>query len=163
MTGLTNDEAEALLRSHGYNECLSARRSGRLSGFLRLLLDPLAAVLLLAAVVSGFLGQKLDATIITTIVLLGATINFVQSRRSAIAIEGLRAQVQPTATVLREGEWRQIPQRLLVPGDIICLAAGDLVPADSLLLSAEHLHVLQGALTGESFPAEKEAACGRQP
>jgi Mg2+-importing ATPase len=163
LTGLTNREAEALLHSHGYNECLSAPRSSRLVGFLRLLLDPLVAVLFLAAAVSGFLGQKIDATIITTIVLLGVTINFVQSQRSAIAIESLRARVQPTTTVLREGEWVPVPHRLLVPGDIIRLAAGDLVPADSLVVTAEHLHVLQSALTGESFPAEKEAASGREP
>src|SRR6185312_6523879 len=156
-------EAELRLRRCGYNECRPIRRSNQLANFLQLLLDPMVIVLFLAAAVSGFLGQKIDATIITTIVLLGVTINFVQSQRSAIAIEGLRAQVQPVTAALRAGEWRQIPQRLLVPGDIIRLSAGDVVPADSLLLSAEHLHLLQSALTGESFPVEKEAASGREP
>ncbi len=75
-------------------------------------------MLFLAASVSGFPGQKLDATIITVIVLLGVTINFIQGQRSAVAIESLRAQVQPTTAVLREGQWLQIPHRLLVPGDI---------------------------------------------
>ncbi|HVW07750.1 MAG TPA: magnesium-translocating P-type ATPase [Bryobacteraceae bacterium] len=163
LTGLTDREAEARLRSYGYNECESARRPSRLAGFFGLFLDPLAIVLLFAAAVSGFLGEKIDATIIAVIVLLGATINFIQSRRSAIAIESLRAQVQPAIDVLRENRWLQIPHRLLVPGDIIRLTAGDLVPADSVLLTAEHLHVLQGALTGESFPAEKEAAGAREP
>jgi len=160
---LTNQEAELRLRRCGYNECRPIRRSNQLANFLQLLLDPMVIVLFLAAAVSGFLGQKIDATIITTIVLLGVTINFVQSQRSAIAIEGLRAQVQPVTAALRAGEWRQIPQRLLVPGDIIRLSAGDVVPADSLLLSAEHLRLLQSALTGESFPVEKEAASGREP
>jgi Mg2+-importing ATPase len=163
LTGLTDPEAEARLRSYGYNECLSARRTNHLGAFLRLLLDPLVLVLLLAAAVSGFLGEKLNATIISVIVLLGATINFVQSGRSAIAIESLRAQVQPAVEVLRQNEWRQIPHRLLAPGDIVRLSAGDLVPADCVLLMAEHLHVLQSALTGESFPAEKEAAGEREP
>ena len=163
LTGLTDREAEGRLRSYGYNECVSARRTNHLGAFLRLLLDPLVLVLLLAAAVSGFLGEKLNATIISVIVLLGATINFVQSRRSAIAIDGLRAQVQPTVEVLRQDEWRQIPHRLLAPGDIVRLSAGDLVPADCVLLTAEHLHVLQSALTGESFPAEKEAAGEKEP
>ena len=89
--------------------------------------------------------------------LLSTTLNFVQTHRSQNAVERLRATVALTATVLRDGELREIPRRELVPGDIIRLVAGDMVPADARLLQSVYLHVRQAALTGESSPVEKDA------
>src|SRR5208337_628415 len=91
------------------------------------------------------------------IVLLSAAIDFAQTYRSQRAIEQLRDRVAPTATVLRGGEWKEMPRRDVVPGDIVRLSAGDLVPADARLLIARDLYVQQAALTGESLPTEKEA------
>ena len=114
-------------------------------------------ILIIAAIASAFLGEKADAGIIGVIILLSAAIDLSQTYRSQQAIEQLRKQVAPTATVLRGGEWKEIQRRGVVPGDIVRLSAGDLVPADCRLLIARDLYVLQASLTGESMPAEKEA------
>ena len=90
-------------------------------------------------------------------VLLGVTIIFIQTYHSQRAVERLRKSVAPTATVLRDGVWNELPRSEIVPGDVIRLVAGDLVPADARLIECEHLHVQESALTGESFPVEKRA------
>jgi len=108
-----------------------------------------------------FVGEVLDACLIVAIVLIGVTISFVQSHKSQRAAEKLREQVSPSATVLRDGLWTELLRREVVPGDIIQLSAGDLVPADARLLVSRDLHVQEAALTGESLPSEK--ACGEGP
>ena len=122
---------------------------------LRLFVNPLVVILLVASTISALLGQVTDAAIIVTMVLLGVGINFWQSYQSQQAAEALRSMVTPTATVCRDGEWQEIPIRSVVPGDLIRLSAGDLVPADSRLIEARHLSVQQSMLTGESLPVEK--------
>jgi len=129
---------------------------------LALFLNPLVIILLIAAVASAFLGEAIDAYIIVTIVLLGVAINFTQTYRSQRAIERLRDQATPTATVLRDGGWREVLRREVVPGEVIRLSAGDMVPADARLLHSRDLYVQQAALTGESMPVEKEVSPGRQ-
>jgi P-type Mg2+ transporter len=155
--GLTDQEALQRLRETGPNETATVQRTTALIQFFRLFLNPLVIILLLASFVSAFLGDVINASIIVTMVLLGVTLNFVQTYRSQRVVERLRAEVAPTATVLRNGKWAELPRRVLVPGDIIRLAAGDLVPADARLLQAIDLHVQQAALTGESMPVEKVA------
>jgi Mg2+-importing ATPase len=127
---------------------------------LLLLLNPLAIVLLVASAVSVVVGERLDAAVIALMVVLSVLVNFFQTYRSRRAAERLKASVAPTATVLRDGAWAEIPRRNVVPGDVVHLAAGDLVPADARLLESRDLHVHQAALTGESLPAEKEAVRG---
>jgi Mg2+-importing ATPase len=161
--GLTSAEAAAKLAEFGPNEALAKKRRSPLLDLLLLFVNPLAVILLFAAVLSGFLGQSVDAGIIVVMVVLGNLINFFQTFRSQAAAEKLRLQVLPSATVLRDGAWNEVPQRLVVPGDVIRLSAGDLVPADSMLIEAKDLHVQQAALTGESFPVEKNAVAGSQP
>ena len=107
------------------------QHSTGLMQFLRLFLNPLVIILLLASAVSAFLGDVVNASIIVTIVLLSILLNFVQTYRSQQAVERLRASVALTATVQRDGQWVELVRRLLVPGDVIRLAAGDLVPADA--------------------------------
>jgi P-type Mg2+ transporter len=161
-TGLTSAEAAQRLARSGPNEpAPSHQRAGVVQLFL-LFLNPLVVILLIASVASAFLGQYVDAGIIVTMVLLGVAINFVQTYRSQQAAERLRERVAPTATVQRDGEWREIPRRDVVPGDLIRLAAGDLVPADARLLHSCDLYVLQAALTGESMPVEKDAAVNEE-
>jgi Mg2+-importing ATPase len=155
--GLTSEEVRKRLAMHGPNDTRGKKRTSGLLQFLRLFLNPLVAILLLAAIVSAILGDRLNASIIIAIVLLSNLLNFVQTAQSQNAVERLRAGVAPRATVLRDGTWREVLRRDLVPGDVIRLVAGDLVPADGRLIQATDLHVQQAALTGESLPVEKSA------
>jgi P-type Mg2+ transporter len=155
--GLTGEEARKRLDTYGPNDTTGIKRSSGLVQFLRLFLNPLVMILLLASLVSIILGDRVNASIIIAIVLLSNILNFVQTYNSQHAVEKLRAAVAPTATVLRDGTWSETPRHTLVPGDMIRLTAGDLVPADARLVQATDLHVQQAALTGESLPVEKHA------
>jgi Mg2+-importing ATPase len=159
-TGLSSQEAEARLNQFGPNDPAPVQRRSVFAELALLLVNPLVIILLIAAAISGMIGQMLDAGIIAGMVLIGAGINFFQTYRSKIAIENLRARVAPTATVLRDSRWQEIDRKKLVPGDTVRLCAGDMVPADSRLLVSRDLYVQQAALTGESMPAEKEASGG---
>jgi len=156
VSGLTSQEAKEQLDRFGPNEPTAAQRSSILFDLWHALTNPLVLILVMAATLSAFLGERVDAVIIGVIVLLSTAIDLSQTYRSQGAVEKLRAQVAPTATVLRDGEWKEIRRRDVVPDDIIRLSAGDLVPADARLLSARDLYVQQAALTGESLPAEKD-------
>jgi Mg2+-importing ATPase len=160
VTGLTSGEAKERLSQYGPNDPAPVRRGAIALELLFLFLNPLVIILLFAAVVSAILGQTVDAGIIFVMVLLGVTINFAQTYRSQHAIEKLRQNVTPTATVLRDGQWQEISRHEIVPGDVVRLCAGDLVPADGRFLEARDLFVQQAALTGESMPVEKEARPG---
>jgi len=155
--GLTNEEAARRLVTYGPNDTTSVKRSSGVIQFLRLFLNPLVAILLLAALISALLGDPINASIIVVIVLFSNILNFIQSYQSQQVVEKLRADVAPTATALRDGSWAEMPRRNLVPGDLLRLAAGDLVPADARLVEATDLHVQQAALTGESLPVDKTA------
>jgi P-type Mg2+ transporter len=155
--GLTGEEASQRLKKYGPNDMSGVKHTSPIVQFLRLFLNPLIAILLVASVVSAILGDPVDASIIVVIVLLSNILNFVQTSRSKNSVEKLRANVAPTASVLRDGTWLELPRRELVPGDIVHLTAGDLVPADARLVKAIDLHVQQAALTGESLPTEKSA------
>ena len=157
-TGLTQVEAKRRLAQFGANEPLRVKRSSPLFQLLILLGNPLAIILIVASVISAALGQVLNASIIITMVLFSVALNFIQTYRSQKAVDSIRKEVAPTANVLRDGNWIEIPRREIVPGDVIKLAAGDLVPADAHLLQTRDLHVQQAALTGESLPVEKSAS-----
>jgi len=157
IVGLTAQEAEARLEQFGPNEPAATPQRSFLSDLLHQFTNPLVLILIIAAIGSAFLGDKVDAGIIATIVLLSAAIDLSQTYRSQKAIQQLQERVAPTATALRGGEWKEIRRRDVVPGDRVRLSAGDLVPADCRLLIARDLYVQQAALTGESLPAEKEA------
>ena len=155
--GLSTTEARLRLGKIGPNEPASSRRTSGLTQILFLFVNPLAIILLIASAISAAVGQVLNASIIALMVLLSVALNFVQTYRSQRAVERIRKEVAPTATVLRDGIWTEIPRRELVPDDVIRLTAGDLVPADACLFKARDLHVQQAALTGESLPVEKKA------
>jgi Mg2+-importing ATPase len=155
--GLSTTEARLRLAKIGPNEPASSRRTSGLTQILFLFVNPLAIILLIASAISAAVGQVLNASIIALMVLLSVALNFVQTYRSQRAVERIRKEVAPTATVLRDGNWTEIPRRELVPDDVIRLTAGDLVPADACLFKARDLHVQQAALTGESLPVEKKA------
>lgn len=155
-TGLSAAEAGKRLAQYGPNDPSPPRQRSTIIALVLLFLNPLAMVLLVAAVFAAFVGQTVDATIIVLVVLLGNAINFWQTYRSQRAIKRLRETVTSTASVLRDGNWKEIPRREVVPGDLVQVFAGDLVPADAKLLKSKDLYVQEAALTGESLPVEKE-------
>jgi len=155
--GLTSAEAARRLAQYGPNEPVRIRRFSALAQLLRLFRNPLVVILLVAALLAALLGQRADAGIIVTIVLLGVCLNFWQTFRSGRAAEKLNASVMPTATVCRDARWQEIPLRAVVPGDLFRLSAGDLIPADAALIESRDLAVQESALTGESLPVDKHA------
>ncbi|MDE3171182.1 MAG: HAD-IC family P-type ATPase, partial [Acidobacteriota bacterium] len=160
--GLTSDEAAERLARFGPNDPTPVRRGALAIEILLLFLNPLVVILLVAALISGVLGERVGAAIIAIIVFLSIAINFAQTYRSRRAISRLREHVSLTATVLRDGQWQEIKRHEIVPDDIVRLSAGDLVPADAQLLDSRDLFVQQAALTGESMPAEKHAQRGEK-
>ena len=156
--GLSAQEADRLLDQFGFNEPAPVKRRGWAVQFLLLFANPLVVILLTTSAISALVGDASSAGIIIAIVLVGAVIDFIQTYRSQTAVERLREGVALTATTLRDGAWIEVPRREIVPGDVIRLTAGDLVPADAQLSEARDLHVQEAALTGESMPAEKEVA-----
>ncbi len=155
--GLTGGEAAARLSRYGANALIETRRKSLLSLFLEQFTDFLVIILIAAAVVSGFLGEWLDAGAILAIVVLNAVVGFVQEYKAEQALEALKKMVAPQARVLRDGGEKKISARELVPGDIVFLEAGDQIPADCRLLEAMSLQVSEAALTGESTPISKDA------
>src|SRR5690349_7069879 len=156
--GLSSEEAARRLLRFGPNALQTAPTGLVAREALGALANPLMLVLLVSSGVAASVGELVDAIIIVLMVLLSVALNVVQSSRSRTAAERLRHSVAPTATVIRDGVWRELPRGELVPGDVVRLAAGDLVPGDATLLESRDLHVQEAALTGESLPAEKESA-----
>jgi len=155
--GLSTEEAEKRLSEYGPNTLVRESRFVGVLQFMRLFTNPLVIILFIAAVVSFVLGEHINALIIVVIILLSVILNFVQEYQAARAVRILRQQVSVSATVIRDGKEQEIPLAYLVPGDIVKLNAGDLVPADARLLEAKDLYVRESALTGESLPVEKTA------
>ena len=122
--------------------------------------NPLLLLLIAAAIISGVLGSHFEAGVILVIVFGSAVIDFVNSYKSAQAAEALREKVTITAAVMRGGELKERNMREVVPGDIFSLEAGDLVPADGIVIDARDFFLNEGVLTGESSPVEKEPRDG---
>ena len=158
--GLTSAEAARKLAQYGPNDPTPKKQRSHLTELLLQFANPLVAILLFASVVSAFIGELANAAIVIIIVTLSVAVNFVQTFRSSKAAARLRNTVAPTATVLRDGVFAEVPRVDVVPGDVIRLCAGDLVPADARLTQAKDLHLQQSALTGESMPVEKKVKAG---
>jgi len=153
--GLTADEARVRLERFGPNLLKSKKRSDALTLLLAQFKTPIILILLLAAGLSFFLHNPVDALIILTIVIASGLLGFWQERGAAGAVEKLLAMIQIKAEVLRDGVSIEIPVENVVPGDRVLLNAGDSVPADCRILSAKDLFVDEAALTGETYPVEK--------
>lgn len=154
-TGLTSQEAAVRLVRYGPNLVETARRHNLAVDFFRRLGNPLLLVLLAASVVAGVTDDIVSFAIISGMVLLSTILDMVQERRANATAEALRRSIAITAKVWRDGALTLLPVEQLVPGDLIDLAAGDLVPADGVVLEANAAQVNQAALTGESFPVQK--------
>ena len=157
MTGLTTSEAARRLQQYGPNRLQAAPTRAVLWQFLSHFRNPLVLVLLAASILSALTGDASGALIIATIVLMSVTLDFVQAHRAGLAADKLAMQVAVTATVLRDDCQQELVVTSLVPGDVVILSAGDLVPADAHLLEARDFFVNQAQLTGEPYPVEKSA------
>ncbi len=155
--GLRTSGAAAILEAVGPNLIAAAPRKGLLFAFIGRLGNPLVLILLFAAAVSAFTGDVVSFVIIAVIVFMSVILDVAQERQAQNAAERLREQVSLSAKALRDGQPVDVPAAQIVPGDIVLLAAGDLVPADSRLIEARDLYVDEALLTGEAYPAEKEA------
>jgi Ca2+-transporting ATPase len=153
--GLSQIEAALRLAKHGPNELQETHSISPWALLLEQFKNVLIVILLIATVISFFLGHSIEAIAIAIIVLFAVLLGFVQEYRAEKAINALREMVAPTATTLRDGKEVEIAARDLVPGDIILLRPGDKIPADARLIEALNLQVEEAALTGESVPVEK--------
>ena len=161
-TGLTSQDAASRLARHGPNRLAVRRPAHRIQRVARQLTDPLSLVLLVAAALTVITGDHADAVIIAVVVIANTVVGVVQEVRADTAIAALSDLAAPTARVVRDGLPQPLPAAELVPGDVIELSEGDVVPADATLLEAAALLVDEAALTGESVPVAKQQLSDRQ-
>ncbi len=156
--GLTSREAAVCLAKYGENTIYHRKRLRPIITFVKKFNSPLLLLLIGAATISFFIGEKVNASIILIMVFMSAVLDFFNSHKAEGVAEKLIAQVASTATVFRDGDKLELAFSALVPGDVIELSAGDVIPADCTVLTADDFFVNQSALTGESFPSEKHPA-----
>ena len=154
--GLTSSEGRQRLARYGLNRIRDKRPTDSLTLFLAQFKSPIIIILLFAAALSLFLRDASDASIIMTIVFVSGLLGFWQERGAADAVEKLLAIVQVRAAVLRDGKEQEFSVEEIVPGDIVVLNAGDVIPGDCLILESRDLFVDEAALTGETYPVEKQ-------
>ena len=156
--GLTEEEAAARLEQYGPNEVGREKHEGWPQRLYLAARNPLVILLTILATLSFATGDFRAGVVMLLMVVLGVTLRFVQETKANTAAAKLKAMISVTATVVRNGQAREIPLQQLVPGDIVKLSAGDMIPGDVRLLSAKDLFVIQATLTGESMPVEKTDA-----
>jgi Mg2+-importing ATPase len=153
--GLTEKEAENRLLEYGFNEPARKKKSTILFQIFSKFVNPLVIVLLIIATFSLFFGEKISAVLVILMAVMSVFLSFVQEYRAGKGAERLSEMVRATATVYRNGKSREVRIREIVPGDIVDLFAGDMIPADLRIISCKDLCVNQASLTGESFPVDK--------
>lgn len=153
--GIGIEEAGRRLLAYGPNEMKEKKKRTLLAMFLDQFRDFMILILIVAAFISGFLGEVTDTIAIIVIIVLNAVIGFIQEYRAEKALEALKKMAALSATIIREGKPINIAASQVVPGDVVILEAGKAVPADLRLIEAEQLKVEEAALTGESVPVEK--------
>ncbi len=156
QTGLTGDEAESRAKQFGVNSIKASGSSGPVLLFLSQFKNPIMIILIVATIISGLTGDWTDAVIILAIVFASVILSFIQEYSANKAVEELRSRISQQTTVLRDGKQVQVPSSTLVPGDIVLLSAGSLIPADGLVLECNDFFVNQSILTGEALPVEKK-------
>lgn len=155
--GLSGEDAAERCKESGYNELSEGKAVSPLILLLNQFKDFMVLVLMGATLVSGLLGEYLDAITIVAIILLNGVLGFVQEFRAERSLRALKQLSAPSAKVLRDGKQEIIPAKMLVPGDIVLLESGDRVPADIRWLECSALYAEESALTGESLPVSKHA------
>lgn len=158
--GLTEKEAELRLTKYGFNE-IAVKKISSASIFLRQFKNSFIYLLFVAGLISLFLKEFIDAAIIFIILFINTFLGFLQEYKAEKTLEKLKKFIELNVKVKRENNYKVIKQRFLVPGDVVILNEGDLVPADLILFKSENLMVDEEILTGESFPIEKSQEEGK--
>ena len=153
--GISQTEAANRLQRYGMNSLETKKRTSAFGLLLSQFKSPLVLILIFASIISAFVGEWTDAAIVLAVVIGSTTLGFVQEFRAGNAVEKLRSQVTIKANVLRDGKSKIIPAEQVVPGDIVLLSAGSLIPADGIVLETKDFFVNQAVLTGETYPMEK--------
>jgi Mg2+-importing ATPase len=156
--GLSQPQAEERLEEYGPNVVAQEKRHTWIGLLGHALINPLVVLLLILATVSLLTGDLKATIVMSAMVVLGVVLRFVQETRADAAAARLKAMISVTATAIRDGTAREVPLAELVPGDVVKLSAGDMVPADVRVLACKDLFLIQASLTGESLPIEKTEA-----
>lgn len=157
INGLSDAEAQERLKEYGYNEPAKKKKRSIISQIISKFINPLVIVLLIIAAFSLFFGEKISALLVSLMAVMSVFLSFIQEYRAGKEAEKLSEMVRATATAYRNRRPREVKIRGIVPGDIVDLSAGDMIPADLRIISCKDLFVNQASLTGESFPVEKFA------
>ena len=156
-TGLAPEDAEKRLEKYGGNELQEEKGKPFAKKLAEQFLDPMIIILLIAAVISGVVGEMVDSIIILAIVIVNAVLSIVQEGKAEEAIAALKKMSSPTVKVIRGGRPVEIDSVRVVPGDLVVLETGDIVPADMRLIESTNLKIDESSLTGESVSVEKNA------
>jgi len=156
--GLSSKEAKLRLTKFGPNLLGTRQADSLILQYLSRFKNPLAIILLVASMVSAFTGEVTNFVIIISMIFLSVTLDFVQEHRANASAEKLRLSVALRAVVLRDQNPTEVAVSKLVPGDVVMLSAGNLIPADGILIDANDFFVKQAILTGEPYPVEKKQA-----
>lgn len=160
--GLSSKQAEARIQKYGFNELKEKGKDTLFQKVMNQLKDFLVIILILASIVSIFVGEVADSIVIISIVIINAILGVVQEGKAEKALEALKKMSAPNAKVYRNGEIEVVPAKMLVPGDIVLIEAGDIVPADLRIIEGANLKIDEASLTGESVPVEKDGAIALQ-
>lgn len=155
LKGLSDEEAEKRLEDYGYNEPARKKKRTILTQILSKFINPLVIVLLIIGGFSLFFGEKISALLVALMAVMSVFLSFIQEYRAGKEADKLSEMVRATATVYRGGKTKEVKIREIVPGDIVDLFAGDMIPADLRIISGKDLFINQASMTGESFPIEK--------
>ncbi|MGO5675003.1 calcium-translocating P-type ATPase, SERCA-type [Bacillus subtilis] len=161
--GLTEKEVKKRLDKHGPNELQEGKKTSAFLLFFAQFKDFMVLVLLAATLISGFLGEYVDAVAIIAIVFVNGILGFFQERRAEQSLQALKELSTPHVMAFREGSWTKIPSKELVPGDIVKFTSGDRIGADVRIVEARSLEIEESALTGESIPVVKHADKLKKP
>ena len=157
-SGLSSQEVESRLVKYGPNELKEEDKKGLWSKIVAQFSDFLILILLAAALISAFVGEVQDSIVILAIVLVNAALGIYQEGRAEKSLEALKKMASPNAKVVRNGNTEEVPANSLVPGDIVVLETGDIIPADIRLIESSKLKIEEASLTGESVPVEKKSS-----
>ncbi len=158
LNGLSQEQVNKRIAEHGYNELKEKKKETIFQKVFNQLKDFLTIILIVASIVSIAVGEITDSIVIIAIVVVNAFLGVLQEGKAEKALEALKKMSAPNAKALRKGKIEIVPSRTLVPGDIVVFEAGDVIPADLRIIESSNLKIEEASLTGESVPAEKDAA-----
>lgn len=153
--GLTDDEAQSRLSTHGKNQLKEEKKKSLLKKLLEQFNNLMVIILMIAGVISGFMGEVTDTAVILLVVLINAILGVIQENKAEKALDALKKMSSPFAKVIRNGSLMHIKSEDITVGDIVQLEAGDYVPADLRIIESNNLKIDEAPLTGESVPVEK--------